>query len=384
MGSRKRAPGIDGISLEFYFANWELIGPDLLDLFNHMFLTNTITAKKNQWIIVCIKKEGKYETPDGYRPITLLTNEYKILARILAGRLKQIVQDNITSNQYCGVPERLILEAVATVRDTIAYAESYNVTMCVLTLDFQQAFDRVSHQYLFQVLRQYGINEWFIARVQALYDNATDSVQVNGSLKGNINIQSAVRQGCPMSMVLYTLGLQPFLRSLERKLPGLALGAELKGETVIAYADDVTVFVTNPNNFDVIRNEIMRYEQASGPRLNPNKSHGIAIGTWSYPAAPLGLDYKEQIKILGITFGTTTRKSALVSWNYTIQKIRAQARCEYGRTLCLAQRIQYVQLCLLAKAWYLAQVFPQHGHKCSNSQRSVRCSYGKVPFSEFQ
>jgi hypothetical protein len=148
-----------------------------------------------------------------------LTNEYKILARILAGRLKQIVQDNITSHQYCGVPERSILEAVATVRGTIAYAESNNVPMCVLTLDFQQAFDRVSHHYLFQVVRQYGISEWFIPRVHALYEKATASEQVNGSLKGNINIKSAVRQGCPMSMVLYTLGLQPFLRSLEGNSP---------------------------------------------------------------------------------------------------------------------------------------------------------------------
>jgi hypothetical protein len=165
MGSRKRTPEIDGISLEFYLANWDLIWPDLLELFNNMFLTNSITANQNRGIIVCIKKDGEDKTPDGYQPITLLTNEYKILARILAGRLKQIVQDNITSNQSCGVPERSILEAVATVRDTIAYAESHTVPMSILTLDFQQAFDRVSHQYLFQVLRQYGISEWFTARV---------------------------------------------------------------------------------------------------------------------------------------------------------------------------------------------------------------------------
>jgi hypothetical protein len=122
--------------------------------------------------------------------------------------------------------------------------------MCILTLDFQQAFDRVSHQYLFRVLRQYGISEWFIARVRALYDNATASVQVNGALTGNINIKNAVRQGSPMSMALYTLGLHPVLRSLDRKLSALALGAGRKGETVIAYADDVTVFIMNPNDFD--------------------------------------------------------------------------------------------------------------------------------------
>jgi hypothetical protein len=98
MGSRKQTPGIDGISLEYYLENWDLIWHDLLELFNHMFLTNSTTPNQNRGIIVCIKKDGEDKTPDGYRPITLLTNEYKILARILAGRLKQIVQDNITSN----------------------------------------------------------------------------------------------------------------------------------------------------------------------------------------------------------------------------------------------------------------------------------------------
>jgi hypothetical protein len=151
---------------------------------------------------------------------------------------------------------------------------------------------------------------------------------------------------------IYT-GLHQFLRSLEGKLSGLALGAGRKGETVIAYADDVTVFITNLNDFDVIRDEISRYEQAAGARLNPKKSQGIAIGNWPHPAAPFGLDYKDQIKILGITFGTTTRKSASVRWNYTFQKIRAHARCKDGRTLCLAQRIQYGRtLCLAQRIQY--------------------------------
>jgi hypothetical protein len=110
-----------------------------------MFLTNTITAKQKHAIIVCIKKKGD-KTPDGYRPITLLTNEYKILARIMAGRMRQTVQKNIISNQYCGVPERSTLEAASIVRDTIAHAESNRVPLCVLSLDFQQAFNRVSHQ----------------------------------------------------------------------------------------------------------------------------------------------------------------------------------------------------------------------------------------------
>ena len=111
------------------------------------------------------------------------------------------------------------------------------------------------------------------------------------------------------------------------------------------------MFVTHPKDFDIIRDEIKRYEIATGARLNPSKSHALAIGTWSHPPVSLGIYFKTQLIILGINFGISTRESTLVSWTTTIRKVRAQARSAYGR-------FQYVQLCLLAKIWYLAQVLP--------------------------
>jgi len=67
----------------------------------------------------------------------------------------------------------------------------------------------ISHHCLFQILHRYGINEWFIERLHALYENATASVQINGTLAGHIPIQSAVRQDGPLSMILYALCLHP-------------------------------------------------------------------------------------------------------------------------------------------------------------------------------
>lgn len=93
--------------------------------------------------------------------------------------LCQLLEDHLQNSQFCGVPGNSILEAVSSVRDAIAHSTITGTPLCVLTLHFQNAFDQISHQYPFQILRRYVISHWFIERLQTLYKNATASVQVN-------------------------------------------------------------------------------------------------------------------------------------------------------------------------------------------------------------
>jgi hypothetical protein len=79
-------------------------------------------------------------------------------------------------------------------------------------------------------------------------------------------------------MVLYALCLHPLLRTLEETLPGKQLGRHKRSVHVIACADDVTVLVTRPEDFVIIRNVVHCYEQAAGAVLNPKKSKALAIG----------------------------------------------------------------------------------------------------------
>jgi len=89
-GARRKSPGIDGLSLEFYTANWETVRSELLLLLNHMFLDKHISQRQKHGILVCLPKSTSPRTPEDYRPISLLTTEYKLLARILARRLRHI------------------------------------------------------------------------------------------------------------------------------------------------------------------------------------------------------------------------------------------------------------------------------------------------------
>jgi hypothetical protein len=100
------------------------------------------------------------------------------------------------------------------VRDVIAYDEHEK-----LTLNFQHALDRLSHEYVYSIFRDYGLSNHFVTLLQALYTETTSTVQIKGHLQGPFPIQCGVRQGCPLSMALYTLFLHPFLHILERRPP---------------------------------------------------------------------------------------------------------------------------------------------------------------------
>jgi hypothetical protein len=145
---------------------------------------------------------------------------------------------------------------------------------------------------------------------------------------------------------------------MEEHLPAIKIGRRRLSVPVVAYADDIMVFVTKPEDFTIILQAVRCYEQTTGARLNPKKSKALDIGNWKEQATALEIEFHDEVTILGVTFKTTAAKSMKNSWAGVLRTVRAQARKAYARTLCLAQRIQYVQLCLIAKIWYLAQILP--------------------------
>jgi exonuclease III len=357
-GGQNRAPGRDGLGLSFYKATWTTICDDFCLILNAMFFDGAITTQQKLGTIVCLPKSNRMLTPADRRPITLLNSDYKIVTRILAQRLRPVIEMHLCRTQYCGVPGNTILDAVVTVRDTIAYAESMEIPMCVLALDFQQSFDKVSHDYLFTILRSYGLSDRFVTFIRNLYTSATSSVQINGRLYGSIPIICGVRQGCPLSMALYTLCLQPFLNLLEQRLSGVHIGRRNRPVSVVAYADDVTIFITSISEFQVVEDAIRLFEKASGALVNPTKSQALPTGRWPTSDTVFGIEYRPCVRILGVKFRSTIHRSVIDTWTYLTERVRTLAREAYSRVLCLAHRIQYAHTYLLAKIWYVAQIFP--------------------------
>jgi len=255
-GGPNKSPRSDGIGREFFLHLWDTIRDDMLQVLNHMNLNKSTTRRQQHGIIFTLPKNNGDFTPAGYRSISLMNTDYKLLARIMARRLTSVLEEHLTSGQYCSVPGRSILEAVSVIRDVVAHAELTRTHVCVLSLDFRNAFDRVSHHYLFTILAGYGLSEWFIDRVHSIFEQATSSVQINGRLAGPIPIRCAVRQGCPLSMALHALCVHPLLRTLEERLTGITIGTRGQKILVLAYADDITIFITRREEIEIVNTAI--------------------------------------------------------------------------------------------------------------------------------
>jgi hypothetical protein len=119
------------------------------------------------------------------------------------------------------------------------------VNLGLVSLDQEKAFDRVDHEYLFNVMSVFGFGKSFLTCVKLLYARASCMVKVGGGLSRPVWVRQGIRQGCPLSGQLYTLAIELFLGLLRRRLQGVCWkGMDVvTGIAVSAYADDVSVMI---------------------------------------------------------------------------------------------------------------------------------------------
>ena len=93
-------------------------------------------------------------------------------------------------------------------RDLIDLANQNDDTAAFIFLDQEKAFDRVNHGFLFRTMEAFGIGENFISWVSNIYSNASSMVSINGFFSEKIPLRRGVRQGCPLSALLYVLVIE--------------------------------------------------------------------------------------------------------------------------------------------------------------------------------
>ena len=202
------SPGSDGLSIEFYQFFWADIKDLLVNSLNEGFEHNEMSNTQRQAIIRLLHKKGDKTNLENWRPISLLNYDYKIAASALVKRLQGVISDLISHDQVGYIKGRSLAENIRLIEDVFYYVQNYSSKGIALLSDFKKAFDCLSWDFLNECLRIFGFKNGFCQWVSTLYSNISSSVNVNGWLTEKINITRGVRQGCPLSALLFILAAE--------------------------------------------------------------------------------------------------------------------------------------------------------------------------------
>ena len=102
-------------------------------------------------------------------------------------------------------------------RDIIGYAKCDGIPMSIINIDQEKAFDRVSHEYSFRVLKAFGLGDRFISFIKLCYIGVSSFININGGVGGPVPLSRGIRQGDSISSRLYIMSIEPLLMHLRNE-----------------------------------------------------------------------------------------------------------------------------------------------------------------------
>jgi len=188
----------------------------------------------------------------------------------------------------------------------------------------------------------YGYSLKFIRLIKAIYGKVFSLVQINGHIAGPFPAQCSMRQGFPLSFLLFDVALNPSICSLDRHFTTIQIGHWSK--KIVEVADtDLMIFVMAEADSPKIKELISTHERATGARLNTSKSEALSVVSWYILASVLYIPYHQEVTILGFSFTSTVARSGHLTW--AAGKVQALATDTCCQDPCL-EKTHTVYVCL--------------------------------------
>ena len=313
-----KTPGSNGFSVDFFRCFWKQLGVFLHRALEYSFSRGKALSTHRESIITLIPKAGRpSHSLKGWRPISLLNVDYKIISTAIANRFRKVIDHIISSSQSAYIKGRYIGENSRLVYDVITHVNATNQSGVIMAADFEAAFETVSWPYVRTVLKELNFGNYFIEIINIMYLNEQNfsRILMNGFLGDKIYLHRGIRQGDPVSGYLFNIAVLILAKQIEtsNKLTGIHLSTNVEVR-ISQYADDTILFLDSSEQSLIgATEELSKFSAQSGLKLNWEKTSCLTLGDFNatrhYTNSLLNkIRWVNEIKILGIYFQRNLEK----------------------------------------------------------------------------
>ena len=369
-----KSPGSDGLTNDFYKKFWHLMGEIFTYIVNSMMNNeNELCPTMRLGMIRLFKKSSK-DPKDlkNYRPITLLNTDYKIIAKVLANRLKTALPNIINEDQSFGIKGRSIQNNQIFLKATFDYISQKNLPGIFLNIDQEKAFDKVSHNYLFKVIEKFGFGTNFCRWITILYNKMESKILVNGYMSKKIDILRSVRQGCPIAPLLYICVIETLLIRIRNSpdIHGIKSPTSNRELLTSAFADDSGFFLDGTKSAKNVLKEFDNFGQASGSKVNKDKTEGMWLGEHRHRTdKPIDINWVKKTKSLGMYFGYDNINN--MNWLPCLDSFRHDLMKHIDRDTTLIGKVIILNSIGYSRLWFKSIFTKIPDRNCSREDGSL-------------
>lgn len=363
---KNKAPGPDGFPVEFMWEAWDVVGQEIVAAVQDFFSTGHLPRGLNATAITLIPKVTGADTLSQFRPISCCTTIYKIIARLLKQKLKLFISEAVQGNQVGFVQGRQLCENVLLASELV---NNFNVPTTTsrgcLQVDLAKAYDNLNWQFLLNVLTAIDLPAQFICWLKECFTTTSFSIAFNGELIGFFPGKKGLRQGDPISSLLFVLAMDVLSKKLDRGVIrqqfGLHPQCVAPMVTHLSFADDILIFFDGEENSLLgILDILEEFRLASGLGINKSKTSLFLDGgnflAIENIASRLGVNHGAlPVRYLGVPLSSS--KMSTQDFQPLIDKILGRFNGWTVKHLSFAGRLQLIQSVIYSTITFWASIF---------------------------
>lgn len=275
-----KSPGPDGMTVVFYKTYWAIVGPTVIQAIHDVFQTRQLPPSFNSTFLALIPKTAHACRVDHFRPISLCNVVFKVITKLIVGRLRGLLETIIHPSQAAFIPHRSIGDNSIINHEVMHYLNGKHGKhgYMAIKIDLAKAYDRVEWTPLLHILKLLGFSQEFRDLIFACISTPKFSVLLNAAPYGYFSSQRGLRQGDPMSPALFTILADLLSRLLAReevvgRLNGVKVSRSSPKITYLMYADDLVIYCqAKLEEAVVVKRCLQHYSDWTGQEINFSKS----------------------------------------------------------------------------------------------------------------